>query len=164
MNEIVTERTNLFEPNVYITVCVEITGKACPHKLSAAIKQAFEANEATMSKIVLEHSFAYYEKIPVSCCKVEIENDNKNWIELVKQNEKNPFAIDKGELVITFIIPSEDKTQIVIMAHHLVGDGKSIIYFVKDIMNALSDIPLSYKPLMILKKLLPKTHCKFIKE
>lgn len=27
MNEIVTERPNLFEPNVYITVCVEIEGK-----------------------------------------------------------------------------------------------------------------------------------------
>lgn len=36
------------------------------------------------------------------------------------------------------------------MAHHLAGDGKSIIYFVKDIMNALSDIPLNYKPLTLL--------------
>lgn len=156
MNEIVTERSNLFEPNVYITVCVEIEGKVCPHRLSAAVKQAFEANEATMSKIVLEHGFAYYEKMSVSNCKIEIKNENKNWIELVKQNEKNLFAIDKGELIRAFIIPYEDKTQIVIMAHHLVGDGKSIIYFVKDIMNALSDIPLTYKPLTLLERNLPQ--------
>lgn len=38
-----------------------------------------------------------------------------------------------------------------IMAHHLVGDGKSIIYFVKDIMNALADITLTYKPLTYLE-------------
>lgn len=63
---------------------------------------------------------------------------------------------DKGELVRVFIIPSEDKTQIVIMAHHLVGDGKSIIYFIKDIMNALSGIPLTYKPLTLLERNLPK--------
>ncbi len=69
MNEIVTERSNLFEPNVYITMCVEITGKVCPQKLSAAVKQAFEANEATMSKIVLKNGLAYYKKMPVSCCK-----------------------------------------------------------------------------------------------
>ncbi len=155
-NEIVTERSNLFEPNVYITVCTEIAGKVCPHKLSAAVKQAFEANEATMSKIVLDHGFAYYEKMSVSNCKIEITNENKNWIELVYQNEKIPFAIDKGELVRVFIIPSEDKTQIMIMAHHLVGDGKSIIYFVKDIMSALSDIPLTYKPLTLLEKNLPQ--------
>ena len=75
MNEIVTERTNLFEPNVYVTVCVEITGKVCPHKLSAAVKQALEANEAAMSKIVLKHGFAYYEKMPVSNGKIEIEKE-----------------------------------------------------------------------------------------
>lgn len=61
MNEIVTERPNLFEPNVHITVCTEIAGNVCPHKQSAAVKQAFEANEATISKIVLDHGFAYYE-------------------------------------------------------------------------------------------------------
>ena len=155
MNEIVTERTNLFEPNVYVTVCVEITGKVCPHKLSAAVKQALEANEAAMSKIVLKHGFAYYEKMPVSNGKIEIEKENKNWIALVQQNEKIPFAIDKGELVRVFIIPSEDKTQIMIMAHHLAGDGKSIIYFVKDIMNALSGTPLTYKPLTLLERNLP---------
>lgn len=156
MNEIITERPNLFEPNVYITVCVEMAGKVCPHKLSAAVKQAFEANEATMSKIVLEQGLAYYEKLPVSCCKIEIAAENKNWIELVNQNEKIPFAIDKGELVRVFIIPLEDKTQIMIMAHHLAGDGKSIIYFVKDIMNALSDTPLTYKPLTLLGRNLPQ--------
>lgn len=156
MNEIVTERSNLFEPNVYITVCVEIIEKICTHKLSAAVKQAFKANEATMSKIVLKHDLAYYEKMSVSNCKIEIENENKNWIELVNQNEKVPFAIDNGELVRVFIIPLEDKTQIIIMAHHLVGDGKSIIYFVKDIMNALSDIPLTYKPLTLLERNLPQ--------
>lgn len=156
MNEIVTERSNLFEPNVYITVCVEIAGKVCPHKLSAAVKQAFEANEATMSKIVLENGLAYYEKMSVSNCKIEIMNENKSWRELVNQNEKVPFAIERGELIRAFIIPSEDKTQIMIMAHHLVGDGKSIIYFVKDIMNALSDIPLTYKPLTLLERNVPQ--------
>lgn len=156
MHEIVTERPHLFEPNIYITVCVEVTGKVCLQKLAAAVKQAFEANEATISRIVLERGFAYYEKLPASCCKIEIENENKNWIELVNQNEKIPFAIDKGELVRVFIIPLKDKTQIMIMAHHLVGDGKSIIYFVKDIMNALSDTPITYKPLTLLGRNLPQ--------
>ena len=146
----------MFEPNVYVTVCVEIAGQVCPHKLSAAVKQAFKANEATMSKIVLKHGLAYYKKMPVSGCKIEIEYKNKNWIELVYQNEKIPFAIDKGVLVRVFIMPLADKTQIIIMAHHLAGDGKSIIYFVKDIMNALSDIPLTYKPLTLLERDLPQ--------
>lgn len=39
-----------------------------------------------------------------------------------------------------------------IMAHHLAGDGKSIIYLIKDIMNALVKKTLTYKPLVLLKK------------
>lgn len=159
MNEIITERVNLFEPNVYITVCVEIVGKISANRLTVAIKRAFAANEATISKIVLNGGDAFYEKMPESACKIKTENENKNWIDIVRQNEKIPFAIDKGELVRTFIIPMGNKTQLLIMAHHLVGDGKSIIYFVKDIMNALAEIPLTYKPLTLLERNLPQKNC-----
>lgn len=55
-------------------------------------------------------------------------------------------------MVRTFIIPSETDTQIIITAHHLAGDGKSIIYMIKDIMNALAKKPLTYKPLVLLNK------------
>lgn len=156
MNEVVTERPNLFEPNVYITLCVELAGKVSPQKLSAAVKQAFEANEAAMSKIVLERGAAYYKKMPASNCGIEIRDENTDWIALVYQNEKIPFAIDQGELIRVFILSSEDKTQLLVMAHHLAGDGKSIIYFVKDIMNALADHPLIYKPLTLIKRNLPQ--------
>lgn len=150
MKEILTERQNLFEPNVYITMCVELTGKVCPHQLTAAIKEAYKANEAAMSRIVLEQGTAYYEKLSVSGCKTMITN--KNWIELVRENEKLPFEIDKGELIRTFIIPADTDTQIMVMAHHLVGDGKSIIYLIRDMMNALAEKTLTYKPLVLLDK------------
>lgn len=150
MNEIITERPNLFEPNVYITVCVKLAGKVCPHKLTTAIKEAYHANEATMSRIVLNNGVAYYQNLSVTGCKIEITE--KNWIEIVKANEKIPFALDKGELVRTFIISNGNNTKIIIMAHHLVGDGKSIIYFVKDIMSALSGVHITYKPLTLLTK------------
>ena len=60
MKEILTERQNLFEPNIYIAMCVELAGKICPHQLTAEIKKAYEANYATMSRIVLEHGISYY--------------------------------------------------------------------------------------------------------
>lgn len=150
MHEIITERPNLFEPNDYITVSVKIIGTICPDKLTVAIKEAYKANETTMSKIMLHKNKAYYEKIYLSGCKIEITE--KNLLEIIKINEKIPFALDKGELIRTFIIPNKNNTEIIIMAHHLAGDGKSIIYFIKDIMNALSGAPLIYKSLTPLTK------------
>lgn len=53
MKEIITERSDLFDPNVYIVMCVEIAGKVCPHKLAAAVGEAYRANEAAMSTAIL---------------------------------------------------------------------------------------------------------------
>lgn len=69
---------------------------------------------------------AYYERTPQSGCKVEIvQND---WQEVIRQNEKIPFELEHGELIRCFIFPVGEKISFVIMAHHLAGDGKGIIY------------------------------------
>lgn len=149
MNEILTERPNLFEPNVYIAMCVELSGNVCPQKLTAAIRKAYGANEAAMSRIVLEHGIACYERMPFTGCRTAISD--QDWLELVHENEKIPFAINEGELIRTFVIPGTH-TRILVMAHHLAGDGKSILYFIKDVMNALAGTPLPYKPLSLVTK------------
>jgi hypothetical protein len=43
-----------------------------------------------------------------------------------------------------------EKKQILIMAHHLAGDGKSIVYFIDDIMNALNGNQILYKKMRLL--------------
>lgn len=156
MQEILTERPNLFEPNDYITFYIVLGGKIHIADLENAIKAAYQANEATMSKIVLKpDGVAYYEKMSQSNCKVEILQGN--WQEIIKQSEKCPFELEKGELIRCFIIPDEKKISFMIMAHHLAGDGKAVTYFIEDIMIALSGRELTYKPLSLLtQKTIPK--------
>ena len=156
MQEILTERPNLFEPNDYITFYIELGDKIYIADLENAIKAAYQANEATMSKIVLKpDGVAYYEKMSQSNCKVEILQGN--WQEIIKQSEKCPFELEKGELIRCFIIPDEKKISFMIMAHHLAGDGKAVTYFIEDIMIALSGRELTYKPLSLLtQKTIPK--------
>lgn len=157
MQEIITERPNLFEPNDYIVFHIELSGKVHAEDLADAVKAAYRANEATMSKIVLRSDgVAYYEKIPQSNCKVEILQGD--WQEIIKANEKIPFALEYGELIRCFIFPYGENASFVIMAHHLAGDGKAIIYFIESIMSALSGAELAYMPLSLLKRqTVPKT-------
>lgn len=157
MQEIRTERPNLFEPDDYITFYLELGGSISPKALADAIKAAFLANESTMSKIVLTpDGNAYYEKMAESGCKIEILEDN--WQHVIKVNEKLPFALERGELVRNFILPKEDKLSLVIMAHHLAGDGKAVLSFIECIMAALSGAKLAYRPLSLLTpKTIPKT-------
>lgn len=155
-NYILTERPNLFEPNDYINFLVEIEGSPSADELMSAVKAAFAANEATMSKVVLEsEGSAFYEKLSESGCKVSVSGGD--WREIVRENEKVPFAIEHGETVRVFVIQNGEKTALLLMSHHLAGDGKSVICFIEDIMKALSGQILDYKTMnLITKESFPK--------
>lgn len=146
MHEIVTERPNLFEPNDLIVFYVELDGRIPENDLTDAIKTAYAANEATMSKIVLEsNGAAYYKKMSRSGCKVAILHGD--WREAIRTNERIPFDLKNGELIRCFLIPSEEKTGFVVMAHHLAGDGKAIVRLIENVMEVLSGASLTYRPM-----------------
>ena len=141
-----SERANLFEPNVYISMVVKLSGNISENDIQCAVKEAYKANEATMSKIVLEDSGdAYYEKMDNSGCK--FSSETKPWQELLKLSEKRPFALCDGELVRTFLTEEDGQRILFIHAHHLAGDGKSILVLLKDIVDCLAGRQLVYKPM-----------------
>ena len=70
-----SERANLFEPNVYISMIVKLSGNLQSEEIEQAVYKAYEANETTMSRIVLEENGdAYYEKMGSSGCRFIIDN------------------------------------------------------------------------------------------
>ena len=50
-NYITSERPNLFEPNVYISMVVTFSGTVSQKELEHAVKTAYAYNEAAMSNI-----------------------------------------------------------------------------------------------------------------
>lgn len=144
-----SERANLFEPNVYISMIASIEGRVTCEDISSAVKEAYQKNEATLSKIVLEDTGeAYYKKMQSTGCKVFF--DTRDWEEIIQDNERKSFAINEGELVRTFVICGDSGYQLLIMAHHLVGDGKSVLILLQDILDALAGNELVYKPMELL--------------
>ena len=150
MKEMVTERQNLFEPNNQMGFYIEMS-YVCYEDLKNAIETAYLNNEVTCSRIVLTgDGQAFYEKMDHSGCRVE--RSHLEWKELLNQQEKIPFVLEEGEMVRCFIHEFDDKTGLFIYAHHVVADGKGMMCFINDVMNALCHKPLTYKPLNILTK------------
>lgn len=142
-----SERTNLFEPNAYISMIIKLSGNLLNKEIEQAVYNAYEANEATMSKIVLEsNGNAFYEKMESSGCKFFA--DVHTWKELLSQSEKRPFALNEGEFVRIFLTEENKQKVLLIHAHHLVGDGQSILVLLNDIINSLNKQPLTYKQLL----------------
>lgn len=145
MKEILIERQNLFEPNNQMAFYVEMS--YVPYeRLKDAIEQAYLNNESTCCKIVLtENGKAFYQKMGHSACK--IGKSSSEWKDIVREQEKIPFALEQGEMIRCFVCEMNNKTGLLVFAHHIVADGLGIICFINDVMNALSGKPLEYKPL-----------------
>ena len=154
-----TERACLFEPNVYIAVIATIKGNIPVDKIENAIEKAYQNNESTMSKIVLEsNGQAYYEKLSKSGCKIIIHQREVE--DVLRESEKNPFHINEGELIRTFIKKQNESIELLIHAHHLAGDGKSIVLFLQDILTNLDGNQLVYKPLISMNEQMLKDKLK----
>lgn len=142
-----SERANLFEPNVYISLVIRIKGTISKEDVQHAVEEAYKANEATMSKIVLEENGdAYYQEMSSTGCK--FLTDNLPWMDLLNRSEKETFALNEGELVRIFLTEEEDLKVLLIHAHHLACDGKSILILLDDILNSLDGKLLAYKPMI----------------
>lgn len=161
--KITSERTNLFAPNIHVAMSVLIKGCNHHEELIEAIQIACLQNEILNCKIVLEENGeAFYEKISTSNQSIIYrENNSANqWISIIKEQECIPFDIFHGELIRFFLLKEEEHIRLLLIAHHLAGDGISYTYLIQDILKALqkkSDLTL--KPVALFDtKTLPKKY------
>ena len=137
----------LFDPNIYIAAVMTLKRKkdVSAEEIKEAVEVAYTKNETTMSKLVLDNGEIYFENMPKSGCKVFI--DRREWVDILHENEKNTFRIDEGELVRTFIIDGKEEVRVFIMAHHIFGDGQSLVLFAQDILSCLAKEEVEYREL-----------------
>lgn len=135
----------LFEPSVYISMLVSMDGEITAKELKEAVEKAYTQNETTMSKIVLNDGQAFFQKLSQTGCKVFEEH--RSWREVMHESEKNTFRINEGELVRSYIFPKEEGCTLLVMAHHIMGDGMALILFLQDILCNLTDKEVDYRPL-----------------
>lgn len=137
----------LSDPNIYISAVVTLERKCdiSVEIIKEAVEKAYTKNETTMSKLVLDDGDVYFENMSETGCKVFV--DFRNWMDILHENEKNTFKINEGEFVRTFIIDKKDEVCIFIMAHHIFGDGQSLVLLTQDILSCLAGEEVEYKPL-----------------
>jgi hypothetical protein len=118
-------------------------------EMERAIYSAIQANEILNSKVILApDGQAWYEKCENQ--KNIVTVSDQHWEDILHTQLRIRFHIEDGELIRFFILQQGDGTQILILAHHLAGDGKSIVYLIEDIMNALNGMHILYKEMRLL--------------
>ncbi|MGN6710253.1 hypothetical protein [Anaerocolumna jejuensis] len=140
------ERTWIFSPVNNIVFKVEIKGSVTEQHLRDAIHNTVTHYAMLHHKIVLDDKGnAYYEKTEAFA--PVIQPLKNGWMETAREQEKIPFAIDRGEFIRFFYHLTDSGAVLLIIAHHIAGDGISFTYFIQDIMNSMAGVKIEYKDL-----------------
>jgi NRPS condensation-like uncharacterized protein len=104
-------------------------------------------------------SFLFHDhppKVPVRIIGRESDDD---WHSVTLEEWKKPFRMDREPMVRMVWIHSEDISELLLIGHHCICDGASLITIMKEILQ-LADRPdtslLSYPPFQSLYDLLPR--------
>ncbi len=135
----------LYDPSVYISFLASIEGEITPEEMKEAIEVGYTRNETTMSKVILENGNIYFQNVEKTGCKVFV--DERDWQEIMHESEQSAFKIDEGELVRSYIIPTKEGLSLLVMAHHIMGDGKAFIMLLEDILCNLTGREVKYREL-----------------
>lgn len=136
-----TERVDLFDVNIVITMKVSLDSGISFEDAQRAFYKACSLHEVLNSKVVIEDSGeAFYvdndePQNSISITSLSLE-------ELICENERKRFKIDQGEFIRAFV----SSEGLIFMMHHLGGDGKSLLYFIETFMKCLSGGECGYLP------------------
>lgn len=136
-----TERADLFDVNIIITMKILLEKEVPFDKLNEAFQKACKVHEVLNSKVVIEPSGkAFY--IDNAAPQNSFAKTDLSLCDLINDNEKKRFRIENGEFIRGFLSPEG----IVFMMHHLGGDGKSVVYFIETFMKCLSGMECALVP------------------
>ena len=136
-----TERVDLFDVNIVITMRVLLDREIEFDRLKEAFDKACSVHEVLGSKVVLDASGeAYYEKADGQ--NNSFTKTDSDLLTIIKENQKKRFKIENGEFMRGFLSPDG----LVFMMHHLGGDGKSLLYFIETFMNCLEGKECEFVP------------------
>ncbi len=149
---LLTERIHYYAPAINIVMVFTVGGNPNIEELKTAIRKGVNKHDIFRSRVVLnEEGEGYYEPISEAVVKIDLleSYEEEDWKRLIYEQERIAFDFVHGELVRFFILRKEEKIQLILIAHHLCGDGLAITYLLRDIMTALGNPELSIQRMPI---------------
>ncbi len=135
--QIITERMHLFTPNIYVGVGAKITGEIEPNRIEESVERMICHTPALQRRIVLETTGkAYYLPFEAKKClfytKESLEKIQNHLIQ-------KGMDIWNGELLHFYIRETEDNWEVILFAHHLLGDGLSIQLLLNQFLKSIGE-------------------------
>ena len=137
-----TEREHIFSPDIHVGITAKIDKTIENEKVYEALKALYHKHPLLTSTISFdEENIAYYKlnsSKPIQPEFIE-SKDTSLWKNWMTNTNREPFDFQTGPLMKLFVIKSKEFTTFAALGHHMLGDGISFVYFMRDFLAALDD-------------------------
>ena len=144
-----TERLFLRSPNINVCFKMSIDRDVAPEDFSRAMNAVSTRHPLLQCFIEIDkdHNAWFVPGAPPVEAAYYRREEMPDWKSWHKKTDDEPFDFMHGPLVKICVITGNSQTEIIVLGHHIIGDGIGYLNLAKDILSAL-DNRLEAIPLM----------------
>lgn len=137
-----TEKIHIFSPDIHVGFCIKINKFIDEQIAKKAVQALCEKHPLLTSTIYFDENHRVYYRLNSSkAIPVEFRDDDptERWDEWMQKQNLEPFDLLNGPLMKILIINSGSSSTVVVIGHHMLGDGLSYLFFIRDFLLFIDD-------------------------
>ena len=136
------ERIFAWSPYAIVAVVARIKGNISETMLKNAVSKVQQRHQNLRVRIHEDENHTlWFTSDGVKNLPVEIvaRESDEQWMEVYHETCKIPFKFEERPSIRFILVQSPEKSELIIMSHHIICDGMSLAYIAKDLMVHLGD-------------------------
>jgi hypothetical protein len=135
---LLSERELLTSPDVFVGFALTVAGSVAGEALTSALAAL------TRRHPLLAASLTDYNQFPDvayrwgACQPIKPTHDDEPWDQWLSRQSAIEFDLVNGPLLRVNARPADGSTEITLLGHHLLGDGKAFFFLARDLAAALA--------------------------
>jgi NRPS condensation-like uncharacterized protein len=125
-----------------VAVIAAINGNIPENNLVQVLKKVAKMHPLIGVRVVIDSSqdawFTEECDAPLPL-KVTCRKSNRQWIDVLEDEEKIPFDFEKGPLIRFILLKSDEISDLIVICQHSICDGLSLVNIIQDIIFLLSN-------------------------
>ncbi len=143
------ERALLMVP-LNIVMAARVAGTATPEQVQDALETLRARHKQLGVRVRFDESGAGWyvsDGVPRIPVRVLARIDCDTWLSCLQDEYRKPFPIETGPLVRCVLVRGEDRFDVLLVAHHVISDGMSLTFLMRDLLQCIAHPDAPVEPL-----------------
>jgi len=132
----------LHAPYAIVTMTARIQGKVSERMLLEGVNKVSARHTNLRLRVEYDdQGDPWFTSQDVQALSIEIisRESDQHWMEVIRQQSLIPFDFENRPAIRFLLVQNPDRSELVILCHHLICDGLSLAYLARDLMTVMGD-------------------------